>query len=317
MQFSNQRTGVDGLLSRGWKLYGESLGSTFPLVFLFDTLPSLLMTAVSYYGLVTAFHPFFQVLQTILQSLLRYGFDEWAIGQAVERLLTSMEGYSMELILRQMLGALGWMVVLMLILMPIRLVLRYVVLPMAAGAAAEAQSRVWQGIPVTLRSALVAVKGRAGRLIVLNLVYLLACGVIFMLLSVGLATLLSVPFIGTAAAICVAMCVMVLFTGLREVMVLIAINEDQWHFHALTQAFRRYFTDYAYGASSAVIWLCILAVALICAVLDLMLMFLLTFPPVMTPMQYAFALPLSAAVTTSVYYDQRKREGYAPECAVR
>ena len=83
----NRRTGFGALLTRGWRLWSGSLGTSFPAVLLCGVLPALVIAVAGYYCLLVAFRPAFQLLQTILQSLLTYGFDEWAIGDAVSRVL--------------------------------------------------------------------------------------------------------------------------------------------------------------------------------------------------------------------------------------
>ena len=311
-----QRTGFGMLLSRGWRLYGKSLGTTFSISFLCNALPSLLLTVVVYYCVATMFRPVFQVAQTVLQSLLTYGFDEWAIGEAVERLLLSIEGYTLETMLKQMLGSMGWLVVLLIVLAPVKLICQYVVAPVGAGAVAETQSRTWHGVKVGISAAFAAVKKRAGRLMVLYLVFLLGNAALGMVLSFASAVLSLIPVVGSVAGFCLAVGVAALSMGLQELMVLVAINEDKWHFEALIQALKRYFTDYAYIASGAIIWSGVLVALLLVAVLDVFLMILAMFPPVLTVLLTAFAAPLSAAITTVVYYDQRKREGYAPACAI-
>ena len=72
----NRRTGFGELLSRGWKIWAGSLSASFPAMLLCGALPALVIAVTAYYCALVAFRPAFQLVQTILQSVLAYGFDE-------------------------------------------------------------------------------------------------------------------------------------------------------------------------------------------------------------------------------------------------
>lgn len=312
----NRRTGFGALLTRGWRLWSGSLGTSFPAVLLCGVLPALVIAVAGYYCLLVAFRPAFQLLQTILQSLLTYGFDEWAIGDAVSRVLEDFGLMDHEQMLRQLLGSMGTLVGVALISVPLQLASSYVLMPMAQGAVAEAQSRLWHGVRVPFGAAFAAIRRRAGRLMVLNLALLLAELGLSIVLSVVSALVALLPVMGPAAVTALELVAVLLVMGVQSLVYLVAINEDQWHFNAIGLAVKRFFTDWAYAAAMAVYGAVLVGSLLLTVLADLLLMTLALFPPVLTVLAMAFLMPLAMSFVTAVYYDQRTREGYAPACGI-
>ena len=48
----NRRTGFGALLTRGWRLWSGSLGTSFPAVLLCGVLPALVIAVAGYYCLL-------------------------------------------------------------------------------------------------------------------------------------------------------------------------------------------------------------------------------------------------------------------------
>ena len=105
-------------------------------------------------------------------------------------------------------------------------------------------------------------------------------------------------------------------SGVAYLMFLIALNEDVWGFSALGEAFRRFFTDGMYAAVLAVTGLICGGCQMLFVLADAALTVYAMFPPVLNVLLNACAAALYLAMVTSVYYDQRKHGGYAPECRV-
>ena len=310
----NERTGFGALLGRGFRIWSGSLSASFSAVLLCSVLPALVIAVALYYCLLVAFRPAFQLLQTILQSLLTYGFDEWAIGDAVSRVLEDFSRMDHELLLRQLLGSMGTLAGVLLISVPLQLVSSFVLMPMAQGAVAEAQSRLWHGVRVPFGAAFAAIRRRAGRLMVLNLAFYVSAVALSAACSVVGAFLALLPMVGPAVLAALELVIVLLLMGVECLMYLAAVNEDQWHFKAIGLAVKRFFTDWAYAAAMAVYGAMLLGCLLLTALADLLLMTLAMFPPVLTVLAGAFLTPLAMSFVTAVYYDQRKREGYAPAC---
>lgn len=312
----NDRTGFGALLGRGFRIWSGSLCTSFPAVLLCGVLPALVIAVALYYCLLVAFRPAFQLLQTILQSLLTYGFDEWAIGDAVSRVLQDFSRMDHELLLRQMLGSMGTLVGVALISVPLQLLSSYVLMPMAQGAVAEAQSRLWHGVRVPLGAAFAAIRRRAGRLMVLNLAFFAASLAFSVAYAVVGAFVAMLPMVGPAVLTALELVTVLLVMGVQSLMVLEAVNEDQWHFKAIWLAVKRFFTDWVYAAAMAVYGAVLVGSLLLTVLADLLLMTLAMFPPVLTILAMAFLTPLAMGLVTAVYYDQRKREGYPPACGI-
>lgn len=312
----NRRTGFGELLSRGWKIWAGSLSASFPAMLLCGALPALVIAVTAYYCALVAFRPAFQLVQTILQSVLAYGFDEWAVGDAVMRLLDGFPPLDIEQLLRRALGSMGVLVGVTLIALPLQLVGSYVLLPMAHGAVAEAQSRLWHGVRVPFGAAFAANRRRAGKLMVLNLALLVAQLGFSLVLSIAAAFLAFLPAAGGALATLLELAAVLLGMGVQCLIYLEAVNEDQWHFKAIGLAAKRFFTDWTYGAMLAIYCLILAGCLLLTLLADLLLMTLAMFPPVLTILAAAFFQPLAMSFVTAAYYDQRVREGYAATCRV-
>ena len=310
----NERTGFGALLGRGFRIWSGSLSASFPAVLLCSVLPALVIAVALYYCLLVAFRPAFQLLQTILQSLLTYGFDEWAIGDAVSRVLEDFSRMDHELLLRQLLGSMGTLAGVLLISVPLQLVSSFVLMPMAQGAVAEAQSRLWHGVRVPFGAAFAAIRRRAGKLMVLNLAFFAASLAFSAAYAVVGAFVAMLPMVGPGVLTALELVTVLLVMGVQSLMVLVAVNENQWHFKAIGFAVKRFFTDWAYAAAMAVYGALLVVSLLLTVLADLLLMTLAMFPPVLTVLAGAFLTPLAMSFVTAVYYDQRKREGYAPAC---
>ena len=87
----NERTGFGALLGRGFRIWSGSLSASFPAVLLCGVLPALVIAVALYYCLLVAFRPAFQLLQTILQSLLTYGFER-PVARALSRRWDRLRG---------------------------------------------------------------------------------------------------------------------------------------------------------------------------------------------------------------------------------
>ena len=129
----------------------------------------MIVAAVSYYVLLAVFQPVIGLLRTVLQTILEYGLDEWAIGQAVNGAMGQLTGMNVESML---FGAMGGLLV-MLGLLPLLLGAQIFLAPWAMGAAAQAQSRAWHGVKLSFRQAFDSVKSRYGKLVVLGLLTIL------------------------------------------------------------------------------------------------------------------------------------------------
>ncbi len=307
--------GFGTLLGRGFKLYGRTLGASFPAYLLCSALPAMLGVAAIYYALVALMQPLFACIQAFFEALITYGFDERAIEQAMWPAIDALESYSLPDAER----VLGWIIGAVLLVVPLGMGSAVFLLPLGNGAVAEAQSRAWHGVTLPFSRAFGAVKGRYGKLIVLGLVNLLS-GFVLNLLFYGATSLLSIhPLVGMVAApvaMGLNLAAEAAVEGILCLAYLVAVNEDKWHFDALFAAVKRFFTHGAY-VGTAMVYVLILGFSsfLVCF-LDLFLAVVLLFPPVMTILLSALAMPLNMAMMTSVYYAQRKKEGYAPACRV-
>ena len=310
-----QRRSVGALLGQGFRLYGRTLNTGFTATLLCSVLPSLVISVILYLCLFALLRPVFVLIQTILQSALSSGLDEQAIGRAVQEIWDSLNMPTAETIMASSLGVLA----VTLLLTPVQLAFSILLQPLGLGAVTEAQSRAWHGVRLSLSQALAAAKGKWGRLIVLNLVMMLATFGLAMVVSLLVMVAALLPMVGPVAVL-VVYAVEILgaavISGVFMLMLLIAVNEDRWHFNALVEAGKRFFTDWRYILAFLVFFAISLGCGLLCAVADIAAMLLLLFPPVLTVLAGAFILPLGQAFMTAVYYEQRREGGYAQPCAV-
>lgn len=307
MQTERNKASFGTLFGRGWKLFGRTAAAGLGGLLLCQGLPGVIVAAVSYYVLLAVFQPVIGLLRTVLQTILEYGLDEWAIGQAVNGAMGQLTGMNVESML---FGAMGGLLV-MLGLLPLLLGAQIFLAPWAMGAAAQAQSRAWHGVKLSFRQAFDSVKSRYGKLVVLGLVTIL----LVLASSTVMTVLTAIPFL-SALSLPLSWVVGVAVSGVAYLMFLIALNEDVWGFSALGEAFRRFFTDGMYAAVLAVTGLICGGCQVLFVLADAALAVYAMFPPVLNVLLNACAAALYLAMVTSVYYDQRKHGGYAPECRV-
>ena len=164
---------------------------------------------------------------------------------------------------------------------------------------------------LSFRQAFDSVKSLYGKLVVLGLLTIL------LVLASGtvMTVLTAIPFL-SALSLPLSWVVGVAVSGVAYLMFLIALNEDVWGFSALGEAFRRFFTDGMYAAVLAVTGLICGGCQALFVLADAALAVYAMFPPVLNVLLNACAAALYLAMVTSVYYDQRKHGGYAPECRV-
>ena len=305
MQTERNKASFGTLFGRGWKLFGRTADTGLGGLLLCQGLPGVIVAAVSYYVLLAVFQPVIGLLRTVLQTILEYGLDEWAIGQAVNGAMGQLTGMNVESML---FGAMGGLLV-MLGLLPLLLGAQIFLAPWAMGAAAQAQSRAWHGVKLSFRQAFDSVKSRYGKLVVLGLLTIL----LVLASSTVMTVLTAIPFL-SALSLPLSWVVGVAVSGVAYLMFLIALNEDVWGFSALGEAFKRFFTDGMYAAVLAVTGLICGGCQVLFVLADAALAVYAMFPPVLNVLLNACAAALYLAMVTSVYYDQRKHGGYAPEC---
>lgn len=307
MQTERNKASFGTLFGCGWKLFGRTADAGLGGLLLCQGLPGVIVAAVSYYVLLAVFQPVIGLLRTVLQTILEYGLDEWAIGQAVNGAMGQLTGMNVESML---FGAMGGLLV-MLGLLPLLLGAQIFLAPWAMGAAAQAQSRAWHGVKLSFRQAFGSVKSRYGKLVVLGLLTIL----LTLASSTVMTVLTAIPFL-SALSLPLSWVVGVAVSGVAYLMFLIALNEDVWGFSALGEAFKRFFTDGMYAAVLAVTGLICGGCQVLFVLADAALAVYAMFPPVLNVLLNACAAALYLAMVTSVYYDQRKHGGYAPECRV-
>lgn len=310
------RTDFWHLLRRGRKLYSAALGATFPATLLCVFLPTLIMVVAGYYCLLSMFRPVVEILQAIVRSLMLYGFDEWAVGEAVERVTESLRELGIREMLMQMLGSVGGIVLLAAFMVPVRILCRAVVTPLGQCAAAEAHSRGWHGVKVSFKKAFAAIRRHTGRIVVLCLIFWLVSTAAAFVMAFVVGAIALIPVAGGVLAIAAAAAFCALMLCLWDLMLLIGLNEDQWHFKALGGAFRHFFTDWAYLSAGLVFCSVLVLCLMVTVLLDALLMVLAMFPPVVTLLTIVLALPMMQAFDTVIYYDRRRREGYELDCAL-
>ena len=307
MQTERNKASFGTLFGRGWKLFGRTADAGLGGLLLCQGLPGVIVAAVSYYVLLAVFQPVIGLLRTVLQTILEYGLDEWAIGQAVNGAMGQLTGMNVESML---FGAMGGLLV-MLGLLPLLLCAQIFLAPWAMGAAAQAQSRAWHGVKLSFRQAFDSVKSRYGKLDELGLLTI----ILVLASSTVMTVLTAIPFL-SALSLPLSWVVGVAVSGVAYLMFLIALNEDVWGFSALGEAFKRFFTDGMYAAVLAVTGLICGGCQALFVLADAALAVYAMFPPVLNVLLNACAAALCLAMVTSVYYDQRKHGGYAPECRV-
>ncbi len=301
------RAGFGTLLANGWMTYRRGMGASVPATLLCVLLPALIVTVTVYYCLAAMFQPVLQVLQAIVNVVLQNGFDEWAVGAAVEQTLLALGALRPQELVRQVLGSAGWMVVVLAIMAPLQVVFRYVLTPIGQGAMALAHGAGVYGVKMAFHQAMRDGKGRIGKILVLNLVYTLGTVVLYGVGSVLAGFVALLPVIGVILSVLIVMVMLCVGFGVRDLMLFVGLNENKWHFVALFEAVKRYFTDWAY-ICAGLIFLAGLALGVcMVAVLDALVMVLAMFPPVLTLLLIAFSIPLLQALTCAIYDDQRKR----------
>jgi hypothetical protein len=311
----NGAEGFGTLLARGFKIYKNALGTSFPVQLLCVALPGAVTMAVLYYGMMAVAHPFFVFMQSLFEALITYGFDGPAIDRALRPAFDALDRFGLPDFEQMM----GWVVGSGFLLSLLSGGCAIFLAPLGNGAVAEAQSRAWHGVRVPFSRAFGAVKGRYGKLVVLGLVNMLGGVVMSAVFSLVVFAGMMLPIVGALlapVAMVVNLAVGASVEGILSLSYLEAVNEDKWHFDALIHAVKRYFTHYAYVCTALIYMLLYGFCTLLVAFLDLFLALVLMFPPVLTPLLSALALPLGMAMMVSVYYAQRKKEGYAPDCAI-
>lgn len=308
MQKSKPRTDFGELLARSWQLYGRSLGATFPAALLCDVLPVGIVLTAIYYGLVSAFEPAVRVAQAMLRSLLQNGFDEWAVGAAVEQVMGSLGGTGFLQTLFRMLGSFGGLAIALALLLPAFLACRILLTPYGRGLSMQALSLHVKERPVRLSKRYAAYKPLIGRMIALELISLPPAAALIAVAS-GLSKLLvKIPAVGQAASLCAFLAALTAVICIRLLMTRIILTQNADVFHAFSQAVGCFFTDWTYLAAGALFFVGLAGCALLVAVADVMLMILVLIPPVSLMLLYALAMPLLQSIVTVLHEEQQSRK---------
>lgn len=307
MSDRSSRADFGTLLARAWSLYSKSLHITFPAALLCGALPVLVVLFAAYYAFASGFEPVLRIAQAVLRSLLENGFDEWAMGAAVEQVLAGFGGLDpLQAILRA-LGGLGITVLVVLLALPVLALLRLMLVPVGRGASLQAQRCALAGEPVGFSGAFSAARRHLGRLIAVDLLLLPVGAVVIVLSALLCIAAGKVPGLGRAAVFVVIFAVPVFLGSLRQLSVLHLLEGNVRVFSAVGLAFRRFFTDWTYAASGALFCAGLyIGTAMILAV-DVLLMVLAMLPPFAAVLFITLFLPLCRALTVVMLKEQIRR----------
>lgn len=307
MQKNNTSAGFGALFGRGWSLYKQSFGTTFPITLLCAVLPLFLLIAVVYYGIVLAFEPVLRIAQAVFGSLLESGFDEAAMGKAMETVLASFRDFNLLEALWRMLRVVGGMTVLVMLMLPVQVGCALILLPTGRGAAVYAQHRAIQGENLRFSEAFRGVRRVTGKLMGLNLAFVPVhlAGICAAALLAELAGYLPSGD-AVAGTICVAAAAML--GGTQQLAVLVGLEENVWGFAAMGRAFKLFFTRWSYLCAGMIFYTILFGCGMLVCFADVWLMIMGVMPPLAIPLTVALALPLQQALVTAIYQDQRAAE---------
>lgn len=294
------KTGFGALMARAWKLFTRTLGTGVSSILLFQGLPVLILVlcgAAALAGL-GAFS-FFDELALDMRTGLDFGNRLNSVLN-IENLVTL------------------WFALILVVFIS-GLTLPFT-RPLSMGVMLESQSRSWHGFNLGFGRSFNQVKKRFGKLIVLSLVLMLMTFACEMAVSVAALVATIIPLLNIVLSP-VVMLASFAFTavveGITLLSYLIAINEDKWHFDAVIEATRRFFKIGDYTGMMLICHAISMAVMVLLIILDLVLVLVFFFPPVLTIAFCVLLTPFKAALITSVYYEQRNKEGYPPKCAIK
>ena len=308
------RTDFGTLLARAWKLYAKALHITFPTHFICMALPVTAVLAVLYYGLVNAFEPALRIAQTMLRSLLENGFDEWALGNAMEQMMTSLGTLNPLEILLRAVGSIGLTALILLLLLPLVAVCRLLLTPIGRGASLAAHTAALRDQRPRFSDSFSALKKRFGRLMGLELLFLPTTA-LFIALAVLLCSAVSaVPTIGSAVKLIIALAAITVIGSLRHLGAMAALRQNLPVFRAYGYAFKRFFTDWTYLAAGCLFYACLFGGAVLILVADVFLMILAVLPPIAVVLYFALFMPLAQTIVLVMHQEQTRRaEGSLPQ----
>ena len=307
MSGKTTRTDFGTLLARAWQLYARSLHVTFPVTLLCAALPLLIVIAVVYYGLATAFEPALRVAQAVLRSLLESGFDEWAIGAAVEQVLASFGGLDFFGIILRALGGIGITVLLMLVLLPVLALCRLLLAPVGRGACVQALLSAYNEEKPRFSAAFTAARRRSGRLMAFELLMLPVSAAVLVLAGFICVHAAKLPAAGDAAAWLAGIAAIVLLACAKQIAAMRILDENARMASALGAAFRSFFTDWTYAAAGGLFYMSLLCGAVLMFAVDVLLMVLAIVPPIATVLYAALFVPLGYALTVVMAKEQIRR----------
>lgn len=303
MQANDQgyvKTGFGALVVRAWKLFTRTLGTGVSSILLFQGLPVLMLIVCGAAALVC-----FGVVPF---------FDEWALNMRAgldvgSRLhsIWSFENLAALWLALILLGAISSFIMLF-------------TRPLSMGVMLESQSRSWHGFNLGFGRSLNQVKNRFGKLIVLSLVLALmtfACEIAVSFVSMVAAIIPLLNIVLSPVVMLAGTALAAVVQGITILSYLIAINEDKWHFDVVIEAARRFFKIGDYAGAMLICYAISMAAWVLLIILDLALVLVFFFPPVLTLTFSVLLTPFKAALITSVYYEQRNKEGYPPKCAIQ
>jgi len=301
------RTDFGTLLARAWKLYTDTLGVTFPVTLLCRILPVIAACAVLYAAVADVLEPLLTTARAGLLSLLENGFGEWALGNAVEQAQGWFGGEDILNSIIRVAISLGFAFVVLLAFIPVRLLCRLLLSPVACGASVSAQLAQQQGQRIRFGQAVAVVRRRYGRLVLLELIQFPVC----IAVSIGVAALCwaagKLPFGTGTVRLCVAVGATSLISGLRHLSVRFVLYEDDRAFRAFGRAFLSFFTDWTYIAAGGIFCGGLLVCSLLAFPADVFLTILAQLPPAAVLLVCALFLPLQQAICIVMAQEQSRR----------
>lgn len=307
MQNKPSRTDFGALLARSWQLYSQSLHVTFSITLLCAALPLLILLVVLYYGLASAFEPALRVAQAVLMSLLESGFDEWAIGAAVEQVLSSFGGLNLPEVILRAVGSLGLTALALVLMLPVQTLCRLLLTPIGRGASVKAHLSAAGGEKPHFSASFSAIRRRFGRLIALDLLMIPVSAALVVIAAAAAAAAGKLPVAGEAVKLLAPFLVILLLGCARQIAAIEVLHGDARVFNAFGMAFKRFFTDWTYAAAGGLYYAALLTGGVLILAADVMLMVLTMLPPVMTVLYLTLFLPLGQAMNVVMAQEQDRR----------
>ena len=304
MQNQNNTSGFSALFGRGWSLYKQSFGTTFPVTLVSAVLPLFALVVIVYYGIVLAFEPALRIAQAVFRSLMESGFDEAAMGDAMQTVLESFSGFNLLQTLWRMLRVVGGMMLLVMLMLPVQAGCLLILLPTGRGAAAFAHKAAADGVSARFSEAFRGVRHCSGKLMGLGLAFVPvhAAGICAAILLAELADYLPS---GDAVAGTIFVAAAALLGGTQQLAVLIGLEENIWGIRALGRAFKCFFTRWSYVCAGMIFYTILFGSIMLVCFADVWLMIMGVMPPLAVPLTLAAALPLQQALVTVIYREQR------------